>query len=395
MFRVIAAAIAFATALAPLAVAAQDTRAAIIDTPWDTRPFIADLRAAGVAVIGRYYARCPQPERFLPEKRLVDQGGIGDARSEVRQLLDNGFAILSIYQYNNDSANKFRGMDRDGKPLKGADCQPASRARTAAEEGELDANAAVAQAKAVGQPRGTAIYFGVDIRFDKGDAATRRAMLDYMRTVRGIVTRAGYTVGAYGNGDALEVLAEERLIEHGWLSASRSYPGTSRVHNSGRWQLFQSGVDLVWFSGTPGACRSGLALDVNIQNARFADRSIGFWTRRGAATVSPARTRAIYAARRFACDGNARIRRTATSGPRDLLSATPRCVGRRTARHPETVDYGNSARIGRLAGDLVEIDHDDDGTFDGWTALGNLTPSFDTKPAWIFSKDERNRARCP
>lgn len=389
--------LAAALVVASLAVpaAAQDARIAIIDTAWDTRPFIAALRAANVQVVGRYYARCAQPERSLPEKRLIDQGDINDARSEVRQLLDNGFAILSIYQYNNDSPNKFFGKDMQGRPLKDGSCRETSSARSATEEGELDANAAVAQARALGQPRGSAIYFGVDISFDRNDPSVRGAMLDYMRTVRRILNRAGYDLAAYANGDAVEVLEAEGLIEHAWLSAARSYPGTTRVHNKGTWQLFQSGVNLEWFSGAPGACRAGLPLDVNVQNARFADRPIGFWTRRGEAKVDAGRTRAIYAARRFSCDGDARIRRSATSGPRDLISSAPRCVGRRTVRHPETVDFANAARVGRFSGDLAEVDHDDDGTFDGWTALSNLTPNFDVKPAWIPSRAQRKGPRCP
>jgi hypothetical protein len=391
--RFLAAALALVITAIPAA--AQDARIAIIDTPWDTRPFIADLRAAGVQVVGRYYSRCPQPERSLPEKRLIDQGDVNDPRSEVRQLLDNGFAILSIYQYNNDSPNKFFGKDMEGRPLKDGSCRPSTSARSAAEEATLDANAAVAQAKALGQPRGSAIFFGVDIRFDRNDPTIRGAVLDYMRTVRGILRRAGYDLAAYGNGDAIEVLEAEGLITHAWLSAARSYPGTTRVHNKGTWQLFQSGVNLEWFSGTPGSCRAGLPLDVNVQNARFATQPIGFWTRRGEAMVDAGRTRAIYAARRFACDGDARIRREANSGPRELISSVPRCVGRRTQRHPETVDFANAARIGRVSGDVAEVDHDDDGTFDGWTALSNLTPSFDTKPAWIGSRDARRAARCP
>ncbi len=395
MLRVLAAlALAAAIPLAPAA-KAQDARIAIIDTPWDTRPYIADLRAAGVQVVGRYLARCAQPERHLPEKRLIDQGTPDQRNSEVRQLLDNGFAILSIYQYNNDSKNKFLGRDRDGNPLKDANCQPTNQARSPSEEATLDANAAVAQAKALGQPRGSAIYFGVDIPFDRNDATTRNALLEYMRTVRRIVTRGGYDLAAYGNGDAIDVLRAERLIDQVWLSAARAYPGTTRVHNSGEWQLFQSGVNLVWFSGAPGACRAGLPLDVNVKNARFANKSIGFWTKRGPVLLPPERTRAVHASRRFACDGDARIRRTEASGARDLISAGNRCVGRRTERHSGSVDYANATRIGRIVGDVVEVDYDDDGTFDGWTALSNLTPSFDVKPNWIHSKSARNSARCP
>ena len=304
-------------------------------------------------------------------------------------------AILSIYQYNNDSKLKFVGKDRDGKPLPDAACRPTTRERSPTAEGELDAMAAVTQAKALGQPRRSAIYFGVDIAFQRSDGATRAAMLAYFREVRRIVRGAGYALGAYGNGDALDVLLEAGLIEHTWLSASRAYPGSTAFHNSGRWQLFQSGVNLEWFGGTPGSCRPGLPLDVNVKNPRFANDALGFWGRRGVVRLAAGRTRAVYDARRFACDGDARIRRTATSGARDLISAGNQCRGGRTVRHPATVDFANAVRIGEQRGSVVEVDHDDDGTMDGWTAVSNLTPSFSVKPEWIFSKSARHAARCP
>ncbi|MEM9220907.1 MAG: DUF1906 domain-containing protein [Pseudomonadota bacterium] len=381
-------------ALFPAPGAEAETRAAVMDTAWDTRPFLDEMRASGIQVVGRYLARCPQPERHIPQKRLIDQGPLSDSSSEVRRLLDGGFAILSIYQYNNDSKNKFRGRDRDGKPLPDRDCKPTSRARTPEGEAELDATAAVKQAKALGQPAGSAIYFGVDIAFNASDSETRKAMLTYMKKVRQIVRRAGFQLGAYGNGDALRVLQSEKLIDHAWLSASRAYPGTSDFHNSGKWHLFQNGVNLEFFTGSPGACRRGLPLDVNVKNAAFADRPLGFWRREGPVRLAPKRTRAVFKARRFACDGDARIRRNANSGPRDLLSSESRCRGNRAIPHPKTVDFANSARIGRRSGDLVEVDYDDDGTFDGWTSRSNLTSSFAQKPQWIFSKSARSGARC-
>ena len=371
-----------------------ETRAAIIDTAWDTRPYVAELRSGGVQVVGRYLARCPQPERNIPQKRLIDQGTARDKSSEVNQLLDAGIAILSIYQYNNDSKNKFLGKDRNGNVLPDGDCRPTTRARTPTAEASLNAKAAVSQAKALGQPAGAAIYFGVDIAFSANDAVTREAMTAYFREVRKVLRRARFQLGAYGNGDALRVLLNERLIDHAWLSASRAYPGTSTFHNTGDWHFFQNGVNLEWFTGRPGACRRGLPLDTNVKNARHADRPLGFWNRRGAVRLDPRRTRAVFDARRFACDGDARIRRDANSGPRDLISAGSRCVGGRARNHPETIDFANSARVGRRSGDLIEVDYNDDGIFDGWTARSNLTRDFHQKPQWIFSRAQRRQARC-
>jgi hypothetical protein len=219
-------------------------------------------------------------------------------------------------------------------------------------------------------------------------------MVEYFREVSRILGRAPYRLGAYGNGDALEVLLDEDLIDYAWISASRAFPGSTRFHNSGRWHFFQNRVNLEWFGGRPGACRPGLGLDTNIKNKRVKGEPLGFWTRRGVVIVPPERTQAIYDARRFACDGDSRIRRTERSGARDLVDA-PVCRGGRTVRHRTTIDYANTARLGRRAGSLVEVDYDDDGTFDGWTAVSNLTGSFGEKPEWIFDRNRRRRTRCP
>lgn len=387
--------LALVITLAAAAPAAADTRAAIIDAAWDTRPFLPQLKAAGVEVIGRYLARCPQPERGIPQKRLIDQGSARERGSEVNAILDHGMAILSIYQFNNDSKNKFLGRDRNGRPLPDGECRPTDRARTPAEEAALDAHAAVAQAGVLGQPEGSAIYFGVDIAFTAADPVTREAMVTYFRTVRPILRRSGFSLGAYGNGDALEVLQREKLIDFAWLSNSRSYPGTSRFHSSGRWHLFQNAVNLQWFSGAPGACKPGLPLDTNVKNPAFARQSLGFWGRRGVVLLAPRRTRAVYGARRFICDGAAVLRPSARSGPADLLSAKNRCDGPRTAPQPDTVGYASAIRIGRRSGAMVEVDHDEDGSFDGWTAATNLTDGFARKPEWIFGTAERQRASCP
>ncbi|XWN31875.1 MAG: DUF1906 domain-containing protein [Devosia sp.] len=388
--------VVFASAAAPPATAQSDaTRAAIIDAAWDVRPYLDGLKANGVLVVGRYLARCPQPERHIPEKRLIDQGPITDRNSEVRRILGAGMAILSIYQYNNDSKNKFLGKDRDGKPLKDGACQPTRQSRTPKQEAALDAQAAVTQARALGQPRGSAIYFGVDIAFSANDATTRRAMVAYFKEVRRILRRGRFRLGAYGNGDALEILEREGLIDYAWISASRAFPGSTRYHNSGKWHLFQNRVNLEWFTGSPGACRRGLPLDTNVKNIRFADTPLGFWRRDGVILLPPQRTKAVFDSRRFACDGKSLIRRTASSGTGDLASHNRICRNGRTVRQRDTVDFANTARLGRRQGSVVEIDYDEDGTFDGWTAASNLTPHFGVKPEWVFRKATRERTTCP
>ena len=179
--------------------------------------------------------------------------------------------------------------------------------------------------------------------------------------------------------------------------ASRSFPGSARFHRSGDWDLFQARTDREWFSlpRRDGSCSVGLTIDVNVQNVNRAG-SIGFWNLDGPFAVSEQRTRDVFSSRRFSCDGDARVRRTSQSSPTDLTSkySCKRIRNQRRAEQLTAIEYSNPARIGNESGSLVEIDVDDDGTMDGWTWIGNLTPDFESKPDWIPATRDREEAVC-
>ncbi len=391
--------------LSPFGTAAQADpgRIAIIDTSRNVRDFLPELRAAGVQVIGRYYARCFEWDG----KRLADNGLPGQPGSEIDAILDHGMAVLSIYQYRSSSKLKFQGksLTSAGKlfTLKDANCaRAANPPHSAKTEATLDAAAAVAQAKAVGQPPNTAIYFGVDFNFDRSDAVTAKKMIEYFTVVNRKLKENGYLVGAYGSGDALMLLTRHGLADFTWISASRAFSGSSAFHNSGQWHLFQNWTDVTWFrTRRGGECVGGLDLDTNIQNAAFAGKSIGFWRREGPYVVAPERTVAIFGQRRFACNGDALIRATGALPPGPLAS-TEHC-GRPYRRCEPSLPrglvaqicYANSVRIGKNNGVLVQVDYDDDGVFNGWTRIDNLTRSFATKPHYIKDQVARRSAVCP
>jgi hypothetical protein len=161
-----------AMGLQPSSAADRDLgRIAIIDTSKNTRAYLDALATAGVRVIGRYYARCPQPG--LEEKRLVGNAG------EIDAILSHParFGVLSIYQYYNNSALKLAGKREttcrlgNGKTKKttvtladencleralDSDCKEADGPpHTLAMEAKLDADAAVRQARQARQPAGT------------------------------------------------------------------------------------------------------------------------------------------------------------------------------------------------------------------------------------------------
>ena len=113
-----------------------------------------------------YFARKPQPG--LREKIMASDGNMIDGVREPTVLIRNGLSIVSLYQYRNNLPEKF---------LKGLEDTGSAKAEVAA-----DAKAALDQAKLVGQPEGSAIYFGVDFslspRADAGDLGVLQVGID-------------------------------------------------------------------------------------------------------------------------------------------------------------------------------------------------------------------------
>jgi len=94
--------------------------------------------------------------------------------------------------------------------------------------GYADGMAAHRQAKAIGQPAGTAIYFAVD--YNAPEADIRGSIDRYFRGVAaGLASAAGkervYRIGVYGSGAVCAYLKGARLAEYAWLSNSRAWAG--------------------------------------------------------------------------------------------------------------------------------------------------------------------------
>src|SRR3989304_814486 len=98
-----------------------------------------------------FFARSPQP--YLREKIMASDGNMIDGVREPTILIRNGLSIVSLYQYRNKIPYKF---------LKGLEDTGSAKAEVAA-----DAKAALDQARLVGQPEGSAIYFGVDFNVNR------------------------------------------------------------------------------------------------------------------------------------------------------------------------------------------------------------------------------------
>jgi hypothetical protein len=307
-------------------------------------------------------------------------------------MFAKGFAVLSVYQYYSNTPNKFRGQNRDGTALPDANCNWTGVGRSVEEEAELDVQAAIFQAQALGQPRGTAIYFGVDFNFTESDTETIEGMTRYFRVIKSRMDAAGFRTGAYGSGHAHQILRNAGLIEYSWISASRAFSRTSAFHRSGDWHLFQNQVDREWFGGRGSVCQRGLPLDTNVQNM-FQPADVGLWRAGERYFVDEGRTFDIFATRRFACDGDAVVRRDKGSSSLEVAQMSA-CKAGQVKRLSPKIDFANAARVGEATDTLIEVDVDDDGEFDGWTHHSNLTAHFGFKPDWIFETARRNATSC-
>src|SRR5579875_2370133 len=104
--------------------------------------------------------------------------------------------------------------------------------------GYNDAITAYGEAKAVGQPAGSAIYFAVDFN------AQRLAPIErYFRGVAAGLAAAGggraeYKIGVYGSGVVCAAIKQAGLAQYSWLSNATAWSG-SRDYDD--WDIRQSG----------------------------------------------------------------------------------------------------------------------------------------------------------
>ena len=106
--------------------------------------------------------------------------------------------------------------------------------------GYSDALSAHRQAKAIGQPGGSAIYFAVDFNAQEPDV--RGPVDQYFRGVHAGLAAAGqareYRVGVYGSGAVCDYMKRMRLAEYAWLSNSTAWSGYDSFTD---WNIKQSG----------------------------------------------------------------------------------------------------------------------------------------------------------
>lgn len=177
---------------------AADTSA--ISTP----AFFDKMREVGVATIIRYY---DHEAETLPGKTL--------RRPEREAIAGAGFSLAVVFQHRNNRITSFT-------PERGA--QDAERSLDLASEN--------------GQPRKSAIYFGVDGPWGDRELPLVRA---YFEQAAPRIRAAGYRVGIYGGGSMCRAMIEERLADLCWLANAKSWPGfAERLADRTSWRLRQS-----------------------------------------------------------------------------------------------------------------------------------------------------------
>lgn len=289
--------------------------------------FLETLVNAGVDTVLRYYS--DQNNAGLNCKNVT--------RRERDLLHDHGLALAIVYQFEGRAKNRYTG----------------ARARA-------DAEFCLSRARTIGQPEGSAIYFGVD-----SDAALNsdQGVLDYFRTVNDVFG-GRFRVGIYAAGARCALIRDAGLADYYWVPEAPAWAGTREFMNSGEWTLFQNKTNIDRNLVTAGLGQT-LHIDTDIVNPASGN-TIGGFNRDGSVkTYDPDRLKAVAAARYWVTKGKLDI------FPDPDTTAAPvghACIAR-TVHVLDTV------------GDWAWVDLDEDGFPEGYCRRDGLAP-LDRMPSW-------------
>ena len=204
LILVIAALAACSSEPPPVAVAVPPTGAAHgVDMAIDSRDVSSELRSNKLDFVARYY-RDPA-SRWPPL-----------SAAEAAMLSSAGLNIVAVWEYRSHRADYFSYAS-----------------------GYADALGAYRQAKAIGQPAGSAIYFAVDFNAQEPDI--RGPVDQYFRGIAAGFAAAAptpeYRVGVYGSGAVCAYLKRARLAQYAWLSNSNAWSGYDSFTD---WNIKQS-----------------------------------------------------------------------------------------------------------------------------------------------------------
>jgi Domain of unknown function (DUF1906) len=163
-----------------------------IDLANDTSDKLMELQGSGLEFVARYYR---EPVSRWPALSW----------SEAQSLSSQGLKIVAVWESHSRDVQHFSYFS-----------------------GYNDAMMAYPQARAVGQPAGSAIYFAVDFN---ARSAAFLPIDEYFRGVNaGLAAASGghaiYAVGVYGSGAVCDAMKREGLVQYAWLSNSIAWEGS-------------------------------------------------------------------------------------------------------------------------------------------------------------------------
>lgn len=203
----------------------------IIDSPFNVGDHAARLFHEGVRTVIRYYNN--KNSSTFPSKCLIP--------GEFGKLTAAGLKVAVVFQQRG-GAGGFLDDFGTGK-------------------GTRDAKRALALAGSIGQPPGSAVYFGVDHDFFRPNE------LDQIERYFAEVNAefgGQFRVGVYGSGAVCSRLKSSSYATLFWLPASMGWSASRAFLASQQWTLFQKFQDLQADFG-------GFNYDGNLFNPTFAD----------------------------------------------------------------------------------------------------------------------------
>lgn len=292
----------------------------VIDCAWNIGAHAAELKAAGIDTVIRYFNR--QNSAALPSKRLE--------QPEAEELAESGLSLCTVYQQRGGAGGRLE------------DFEP--------EAGRADCERAMRQAAEIGQPDGSAIYFAVD--HDYFRASELRQIERYFEAVRARA-EGRFRIGVYGSGTVGRALVRAGHADLVWLAAATGWSGTRDLLETDQWALYQIHPPRNW--------NGRFTYDGNVVGSRWAD----FGQFR------------LGAAGRGAVDAG---RGPAASGQRPVqLSEVVATGGLNLRRGPgETFAVEHSYAKGTLVhvlgqeGAWAKVDVNGDGSVDGYMHAGFL-----------------------
>jgi hypothetical protein len=187
--------------------------------------FLNQIKTVGIKTVIRYY---DHEDETLPGKTL--------RKWERDIIVLNGFRTAVVFQHNNNQFASFTAL-----------------------RGRQDAERSLVLAAENSQPKGSAIYFGVDGPWQTPNKLTN--IMAYFREVNTGLARSGYRVGVYGSGLVCNTLLANALAELCWLAAPTSWPDYYDYYQTKKWRLVQ----------LPTTQCGGRSVDFNLANGIDAD----------------------------------------------------------------------------------------------------------------------------